>query len=96
MQLIYKNMTSLFEQFTHGVLVGQGSNSEILLRQVYRGLNDNFLTILQDGEAVKKIAQVIQKNQGEVDPNNPDAANVSDTTKKVALNALTPANCNPS
>ena len=96
MQLIYKNMTSLFEEFTHGVLTGQGANSEILLRQVYRGLNDDFLTLIQDGEAVKKIAQVIQEKQGAVDPNNPDAANVSDTTKKVVLNTLTPTNCDPS
>ena len=46
MELIYGNMTKLFDAFTKGALVGQGANSEILLRTVYRSLNDDFLKII--------------------------------------------------
>ena len=61
MELIYANMTKLFDLFTKGVLKGQGANSEILLRQIYRGLNEDFIKILQDSSAVDKIGEKIKE-----------------------------------
>ena len=48
METIYSNMEKLFDVFTQGVLTGQGANSEILLRTVYRSLSEDFLKIVQD------------------------------------------------
>lgn len=83
MELIYGNMEKLFETFTRGVLLEQGANSEILLRTVYRSLNEDFLKIIQDTKAVEKIAEVIKSKQDSIKPDEVDTALVSETTKKV-------------
>ena len=53
-------MTKLFDTFTRGALTEQGANSEILLRTVYRSLSEDFLRIIQDTDAVDKIAELIK------------------------------------
>jgi threonine synthase len=92
MQLIYDNMTKLFDVFTKGALAEQGANSEILLRQVYRSLDENFLKIVQDTDVVNKIAEVMKQRQDNVDPASADTALVSETTKKVVTKTLEPDN----
>lgn len=61
--LIYQNMGQLFDLFTQGVLLSQGVNSQILLRTVYRALSEEFLSILQNSDAVEKIAEEIRSRQ---------------------------------
>ena len=90
---IYDNMAKLFEAFTKGVLTEQGANSEIILRQIYRSLNKDFLDIIEDSDAVDKIIDVIKSNQDKVNPDKVDSAPVSETTKKVVTNTLEPNNC---
>lgn len=72
MQDIYANMTKMFDAFTNGALTGQGANSEILLRTVYRSLNDDFLKIIQDSDAVEKIVEAIKSKQSAISPENAD------------------------
>ena len=92
MQLIYDNMTRLFDAFTQGVLVGQGSNSEILFRNIYRSLDKDFAKIVQNKDAVDKIVEIIKKKQGTITADNVDSAMVSETTKKVVTKTLDPLN----
>ena len=95
MQLIYDNMTKMFDAFTQGVLTGQGANSEMLLRSVYRSLNDDFLKIVQDSRAVDKIIEVIKNKQQDIEPEKVDTALVSETTKKVITKTLDPNDLDP-
>jgi len=92
---IYDNMTKLFDVFTQGALTGQGANSEILLRTVYRSLSDDFLKIIQDTDAVEKIVELIKSKQESIDPEQVDQAMVSETTKKVVTKTLDPYECDP-
>lgn len=92
MALIYDNMTKLFDVFTKGALLGQGSNSEILLRQVYRALNDDFINIVADSKAVDKIVELMKTRQDGLTPENMNSAMVSNTTKKVVTKTLDPNN----
>ena len=106
MELIYGNMTKLFDAFTQGVLLEQGANSEWLLRTVYRSLSDDFLKIVQDTDAVDKIIQTIQERQDNLqtaiqDSGEQGASQVqsspllSETTKKVVTKTLDPNNYDP-
>ena len=95
MSEIYDNMTKLFDVFTRGALTAQGANSEILLRNVYRSLNDDFLKIIQDTDAVEKIAEVMKDKQESIKPEEADKALVSETTKKVVKQTLDPNDCDP-
>lgn len=95
MQIIYDNMTMLFDVFTQGALMEQGANAEILMRTIYRTLNEDFLKIVQDTDAAKKIAQVLKEKQASLTPENVDKAMVSDTTKKVVTKSLDPNDCDP-
>lgn len=90
---IYSNMTKLFEDFTRGALTGQGANSEIVLRTIYRSLSENFLKIVQNTDAVDKISEVIKKKQQSYTPETVVSAPVSETTKKVVTKTLDPNNC---
>ena len=63
MQLIYDNLAKLFDVFTMGALTGQGANSEILLRTVYRALDEDFIEIIQNSDAVNKISEMLKKHQ---------------------------------
>ena len=94
MEELYNNMTTLFETFTKGALIGQGANSEILLRTIYRSLNNDFLRIIQDGDAVNKIAQNMRDKQSKLTPENLDKALVPETTKKVVKGELDINDCN--
>ena len=94
MELIYGNMTKLFDTFTQGVLTGQGANSEILLRTVYRALNEDFLQIIQDTAATDKIVELLEQKQGNLTPETVDEALVSETTKKIITKTLDPNDCN--
>ena len=95
MSQIYDNMTKLFDVFTRGVLAGQGANSEILLRNVCDQLNDDFLKIVQDSDAVDKIIEQIKSKQNSLTPETVDDAMVSQTTKKVVKKTLDPNNLDP-
>ena len=46
MDAIYVNVAKMFDAFTKGILTTQGSNSEILLRTIYRSLNKDFIKII--------------------------------------------------
>lgn len=92
MEDIYTNMGRMFDAFTKGALTGQGANSEWILRTIHKSLDEKFLKIVQDNAAVDKIVDEIKKNQ---DSATPDSEMVSETTKQVVLNKLTPDNCNP-
>ena len=95
MEEIYANMTKLFDAFTKGALMGQGANSELLLRTVYRSLSEDFLQVVQDTQAVDKLIEVIKSKQDGIDLEKVDDAMVSETTKKVVTKTLDPDNCNP-
>lgn len=95
MQDIYANMTKLFDAFTNGALLEQGANSETLLRTVYRSLDEDFLEIVQDTEAVDKLIEVIKSKQEGIVPEKVDEAMVSETTKKVVTKTLDPDTCDP-
>lgn len=95
MQDIYANMTKLFDAFTNGALMEQGANSETLLRMVYRSLDEDFLEIVQDTEAVDKLIEVIKSKQEGIEPENVSEAMVSETTKKVLTKTLDPETCDP-
>lgn len=95
MQDIYANMTKLFDAFTNGALLKQGANSETLLRTVYRSLNEDFLEIVQDSQAVDKLIEVIKSKQEGIEPENVSEAMVSETTKKVVTKTLNPDTCDP-
>ena len=95
MEEIYDNMTKLFDAFTNGALLKQGANSETLLRTVYRSLNDDFLEIVQDTDAVDKLIEVIKSKQKGIEPDKVDEALVSETTKKVVTKTLDPETCDP-
>ena len=95
MQDIYANMTKLFDAFTNGALLKQGANSETLLRTVYRSLNEDFLEIVQDSQAVDKLIEVIKSKQEGIEPENVSEAMVSETTKKVVTKTLDPDTCDP-
>ena len=47
-------------------------------------MNEDFITIVRDSDAVEKIAQAIKDKQDSVKSGGADNALVSDTTKKVA------------
>ena len=95
MEEVYANMTKLFDAFTNGALLGQGANSELLLRTVYRSLNDYFLEIVQDTKAVDKLVEIIKSKQEGIEPEKVDEALVSETTKKVVTKTLDPDTCDP-
>lgn len=95
MEEIYANMTKLFDAFTNGALLGQGANSETLLRTVYRSLNEDFLQVVQDTEAVDKLIEVIKSKQEGIVPEKVEEAMVSETTKKVVTKTLDPETCDP-
>ena len=95
MELIYGNMAKLFDTFTQGALTGQGANSEILLRTVYRSLNDDFLKIIQDTDATDKIVELLKQKQESIAPDDVDKAMVSETTKKVITKTLDPNDLDP-
>jgi hypothetical protein len=63
MEDIYANMGKLFDAFTNGALMGQGANSEWILRTIHRSLDEKFLDIIQNDAAVDKIVEVIKQNQ---------------------------------
>lgn len=46
MEEIYANMGKLFDAFTKGALMGQGANSEWILRTIHKSLDDRFLDII--------------------------------------------------
>ena len=95
MQDIYANMTKLFDAFTNGALLEQGANSETLLRTVYRSLDEDFLQVVQDTEAVDKLIEVIKSKQEGIEPEKVEEAMVSETTKKVVTKTLDPETCDP-
>lgn len=95
MEEIYANMTKLFDAFTGGTLLEQGANSETLLRTVYRSLDEDFLEIVQDTDAVDKLVEVIKSKQAGIEPDKVDDAMVSETTKKVVTKTLNPETCDP-
>ena len=95
MEDIYANMTKLFDAFTNGALLQQGANSELLLRTVYRSLNEDFLEIVQDTKAVDKLVEVIKSKRDGIEPEKVDEALVSETTKKVVTKTLDPETCDP-
>lgn len=95
MEEIYANMTKLFDAFTGGTLLEQGANSETLLRTVYRSLDEDFLEIVQDTDAVNKLVEVIKSKQEGIEPDKVDSAMVSETTKKVVTKTLNPETCDP-
>lgn len=95
MELIYGNMAKLFDTFTQGALTGQGANSEILLRTVYRSLNDDFLKIIQDTDATDKIVELLKQKQESIAAADVDKAMVSETTKKVITKTLDPNDLDP-
>ena len=95
MEEIYANMTKLFDAFTGGILLEQGANSETLLRTVYRSLDEDFLEIVQDTDAVNKLVEVIKSKQEGIEPDKVDSAMVSETTKKVVTKTLNPETCDP-
>ena len=95
MENIYTNMSKLFDAFTNGALLEQGANSETLLRTVYRSLNEDFLEIVKDSDAVNKIIEVMEGKRSAIEPDKVEEALVSETTKKVVTKTLSPNNCNP-
>jgi hypothetical protein len=95
MEEIYANMTRLFDAFTNGALLRQGANSETLLRTVYRSLDEDFLQIVQDTDAVEKLIELIKSKQEGIEPEKVDEAMVSETTKKVITKTLDPETCDP-
>lgn len=97
MEIVYNNMGKMFDAFTNGVLTQQGANSEILLRQVYRSLNDDFLKIIQNSKATDKIVELIKNKQDQVRSSDEakNSPNVSQTTKNVVQNELTPVEFDP-
>ena len=97
MEIVYNNMGKMFDAFTNGVLTQQGANSEILLRQVYRSLNDDFLKIIQNSKATDKIVELIKSKQDEVRSSDEakNSPNVTQTTKNVVQNELTPVEFDP-
>lgn len=64
-----------------------------MLRTVYRSLSDDFLKIVQDTDAVDKIADLMKQKQQALTPEKAETAPVSDTTKKVVTKTLDPSNC---
>jgi len=95
MELVYGNMAKLFDAFTKGVLTEQGSNSEVLLRTVYRSLGEDFLNIVKDSKAADKIAELMKSKRESLTPQTVDDAMVSETTKKVVKQTLDPNNLDP-
>ena len=95
MELVYGNMAKLFDAFTKGVLTEQGSNSEVLLRTVYRSLGEDFLNIVKDSKAADKIAELMKSKRESLNPQTVDDAMVSETTKKVVKQTLDPNNLDP-
>lgn len=89
-ELIYENMAKLFDVFTNGVLLGQAANSEILLRTIYRGLDDKFLDIVQNSDFTTKVAELMKEKMDGVPLDNAESAPVSETTKKVVTQTLDP------
>lgn len=65
------------------------------MRTVYRSLSDDFLKIVQDTDAVDKIAEVIKEKQESIEPEKVESAMVSETTKKVITKTLDPENYDP-
>ena len=59
---------------------------------VYKSMNDGFLDVLKNSEVVDSIVELMKQRQNSVNESNASTANVSDTTKKVALNQLSPDN----
>lgn len=88
MDAIYGNVAKMFEAFTKGILTTQGSNSEILLRTIYRSLNKDFINIIQNSDAVDKIVDIIKTKQGSITLENAGDVLASETMKQVALNQL--------
>lgn len=72
MEMIYGNMAKLFESFASNVLTQQGANSSIVLRTIYRGLDENFSQILQNPQLVDKINDVIGKYKSDGKSNSDD------------------------
>ena len=72
MEAMYENMAKLFDAFTQGTLMGQGANSDLMLRQVYRSLDKDFLDIIKDSDAVEKIVENIKAKQENLTPENVD------------------------
>lgn len=101
MESIYQNLQKLFDVFTKGALLHQGSNSDYLLRTIYQSLDENFLNIIQDTKSVDKIAEQIRQNQGKVETSianqtaNNQVVNASETTRKVVTKTLDPNDCDP-
>ena len=97
MEIVYNNMGKMFDAFTNGVLTQQGANSEILLRQVYRSLSDDFLKIIQNSKATDKIVELIKNKQDEVRSSDEakNSPNITQTTKNVVQNELTPVEFDP-
>ena len=63
LDLIHDNIAKLFDAFTKGTLMGQGSNSELLMRTIYRSLSEDFLDIIKDSDSVEKIIESIKQRQ---------------------------------
>ena len=97
MEIVYNNMGKMFDAFTNGVLTQQGANSEILLRQVYRSLSDDFLKIIQNSKATDKIVELIKNKQDEVRSSDEakNSPNITQTTKNVVQNELTHVEFDP-
>ena len=66
-----------------------------MLRTVYRSLDEDFLEIVQDTDAVNKLVEVIKSKQKGIEPDKVDDAMVSETTKKVVTKTLNPETCDP-
>ena len=84
---IYENMAKLFETFTNGALSEQGANSTIVLNQICKSINQDFLNIVKDSDCVDKLVTALKKKQEQVGK-NPEKTPASATTKKVATGDL--------
>ena len=65
------------------------------MRTVYRSLDEDFLEIVQDTDAVNKLVEVIKSKQKGIEPDKVDDVMVSETTKKVVTKTLNPETCDP-
>ena len=65
------------------------------MRTVYRSLDEDFLEIVQDTDAVDKLVEVIKSKQEGIEPDKVEDAMVSETTKKVVTKTLDPETCDP-
>ena len=62
---------------------------------MYRSLDEDFLEIVQDTDAVDKLIELIKSKQEGIKPEKVDEAMVSETTKKVVTKTLDPETCDP-